>query len=125
MVSRVKGIGEGNAAKFSAQGLTVNGAALKGAPAKTEASAQTMGAKAVDGKASASKPADAKVSAAKTSDKKQAARRLAAARHPAPLPGLVVEIERRRLGRAAAPAATVPAKECGNVVAPGERVGHA
>ena len=34
MVERVKGVGEGNAAKFSAEGLTVNGAAFAGAPAK-------------------------------------------------------------------------------------------
>jgi competence protein ComEA len=34
MVDRVKGIGEGNAAKFSTEGLTVNGAAFAGAPAK-------------------------------------------------------------------------------------------
>lgn len=33
MVVRVKGVGEGNAAKFSTDGLTVNGAAFKGAPA--------------------------------------------------------------------------------------------
>jgi len=30
-VDRVKGVGEGNAAKFSAEGLTVNGEAFKGA----------------------------------------------------------------------------------------------
>ena len=33
MVDRVKGVGEGNAAKFSAEGLTVNGAGFKGAAA--------------------------------------------------------------------------------------------
>ena len=33
LVDRVKGVGEGNAAKFSAEGLTVNGAAFKGAVA--------------------------------------------------------------------------------------------
>lgn len=32
-VDRVKGVGEGNAAKFSAEGLTVNGTAFAGAPA--------------------------------------------------------------------------------------------
>ncbi len=37
-VDRVKGVGEGNAAKFSAEGLTVGGAAFKaGAPAATAA----------------------------------------------------------------------------------------
>lgn len=34
MVTRVKGVGEGNAAKFSTEGLTVNGTAFAGAPAK-------------------------------------------------------------------------------------------
>lgn len=32
-IDRVKGVGEGNAAKFSTEGLTVNGAAFKGAAA--------------------------------------------------------------------------------------------
>ncbi|MDE2416903.1 MAG: helix-hairpin-helix domain-containing protein [Burkholderiales bacterium] len=32
-IDRTKGVGEGNAAKFSAEGLTVNGATYKGAPA--------------------------------------------------------------------------------------------
>jgi competence protein ComEA len=38
-IERVKGVGEGNAARFSAEGLTVNGAAFKGVgagPAKKE-----------------------------------------------------------------------------------------
>jgi competence protein ComEA len=34
-IERVKGVGEGNAAKFSAEGLTVNGAGFKGAAAAT------------------------------------------------------------------------------------------
>ena len=39
LIDRVKGVGEGNAAKFSTEGLTVNGATFKGAAptAKTEA----------------------------------------------------------------------------------------
>ena len=44
-ISRVKGMGQKNAAKFSNQGLTVDGAAFKGAPAapaaKPAASAAT------------------------------------------------------------------------------------
>jgi competence protein ComEA len=39
MVDRVSGIGENNAAKFSSEGLTVNGAAFAGAPAKAAAPA--------------------------------------------------------------------------------------
>ncbi len=36
-IDRVQGVGEGNAARFSAEGLTVNGAAFKGVvAAKTE-----------------------------------------------------------------------------------------
>jgi competence protein ComEA len=44
-IARIKGLGEGNAAKFSKEGLTVNGAEFKGAaaakaePAKPAASA--------------------------------------------------------------------------------------
>jgi competence protein ComEA len=43
-IDRVKGVGENNAAKFSAEGLTVNGAAMKGAAAtkkETKAEAKT------------------------------------------------------------------------------------
>ncbi len=47
-IERVKGIGEGNAAKFSAEGLTVGGASYKGA---------TPPASKKEVKADASKPA--------------------------------------------------------------------
>ena len=40
MVDRVKGVGEGNAAKFSAEGLTVNGGGFKGAAAAPAAVAK-------------------------------------------------------------------------------------
>ena len=39
-VDRVKGVGEGNAAKFSAEGLTVNGATFNGVAAKPAAAAK-------------------------------------------------------------------------------------
>jgi competence protein ComEA len=39
-IERVKGVGEGNAAKFSAEGLTVGGAAFKGAVAAAPAAAK-------------------------------------------------------------------------------------
>jgi competence protein ComEA len=61
MVERVGGIGDGNAAKFSAAGLTVNGASFK--------SVKSAPTKPADAKASAPKPAD-KASATKASDKK-------------------------------------------------------
>jgi competence protein ComEA len=49
-IDRVKGVGENNAAKFSAEGLTVNGASMKGAAAtkketKTEAKADAKAEK--------------------------------------------------------------------------------
>jgi competence protein ComEA len=77
-IERVKGVGEGNAAKFSAEGLTVNGAGFKGvaaAPAakkeekdsKTEAKMKAEEAKKAkaDAKAEAPKPAASAASAAK------------------------------------------------------------
>ena len=66
LVDRVKGVGEGNAAKFSAEGMTVNGAGFKGAaaaPAKDAKSAAPAKADAAakpamkDDKAAAAKPA--------------------------------------------------------------------
>ena len=86
MVERVKGVGEGNAAKFSTEGLTVNGAAFAGAPAKPAAKVakevKPMGA-AADKKAAApmatptATAADAKPAAATTTS--SAADRKAAA----------------------------------------------
>ena len=59
-IDRVKGVGEGNAAKFSTEGLTVNGAAFKGA-------AVAPADKKEDKKAAAkeAKPAASATSAAK------------------------------------------------------------
>ncbi len=96
MVDRVKGIGEGNAAKFSAEGLTVNGAAFKGAAAAKPATAEVKkevkpaqaegkqpaattdgkasAPKAATGKASAPKPAESKASAPKSAEKASAAK---------------------------------------------------
>jgi competence protein ComEA len=56
-IARVKGVGEVNAAKFSAEGLTVNGNSLKGASAtkKEEQSAAKEPKK--EAKAEAAKPA--------------------------------------------------------------------
>ena len=51
MVERVKGVGDGNAAKFSAEGLTVNGAGFKGAAAVPVAK-KDVKAKAADMRAS-------------------------------------------------------------------------
>ena len=70
-IGRVKGIGEGNAAKFSAEGLTVGGAGYKGAAAAPAKKDDKPAAKA-DGKPAAAAPtavaapvkADAKPAAA-------------------------------------------------------------
>lgn len=46
-IERIKGVGEGTAAKFSAEGLTINGDTFKGAPAaKTDTKKDTKAAKA-------------------------------------------------------------------------------
>ncbi len=44
-ISRINGMGEKNAAKFSAQGMTINGSAYSGAPAPAPAPAAPMPAK--------------------------------------------------------------------------------
>lgn len=70
-IERIKGVGEGSAAKFSAEGMTVNGETFKGvavAPAKpdTKKTAKAEEAKAKkDTKASASAKPVAAASAAK------------------------------------------------------------
>jgi competence protein ComEA len=72
-VDRVKGVGEGNAAKFSAEGLTIGGAAYKGVAAAAAKKEDKSAAKAATPAASVMKanapPAakDAKAVAAKDS----------------------------------------------------------
>ena len=57
-IDRVKGVGENNAVKFSTEGLTVNGAAFKGAVAPAaKKDEKPAAAKAEDKKAAASAPA--------------------------------------------------------------------
>ena len=81
MVERVKGIGDGNAAKFSAEGLTVNGAAFKGAAPAAMAKKEDKPAAKVEEKkaapaaaaAPAPAPAPAPAAATKVDDKKAAA----------------------------------------------------
>jgi competence protein ComEA len=85
MVERVKGVGEGNAAKFSAEGLTVNGASFAGAPAKAAAPAAKKddkpAAKADDKKSAA--PAAAPAASASKADKAKKEAKPAAAAAPA------------------------------------------
>ena len=54
-VERVKGVGDGNAAKFSAEGMTVNGAGFKGAAAAPTAKADAKPAAAAAPAAPAAK----------------------------------------------------------------------
>ena len=65
LIDRVKGVGEGNAAKFSADGLTVGGSTFKGAPAPASkpAAPATMAAPAAPAAATA-KPAEKAAAAA-------------------------------------------------------------
>jgi competence protein ComEA len=65
-VERVKGVGDGNAAKFSAEGLTVNGTSFKGA---APAAAAAPAAKADSKPAAAATPAPAAAPAAKEEKK--------------------------------------------------------
>lgn len=83
-VDRVKGVGEGNAAKFSAEGLTVNGQTFKGAApaakkeepkaaAKTEAKADVKAdAKAAKADAKAAKAEEKAAKAEKAKPAKEA-----------------------------------------------------
>jgi competence protein ComEA len=70
-VERVKGVGEGNAAKFSAEGMTVNGQAFKGAaPAAKKAEAKEVKADAkVAAPAAAAAPVAAPAKDAKAEEK--------------------------------------------------------
>ena len=75
-ITRVKGVGEGNAAKFSAEGLTVNGSAYKAAAVtkkdeKSAAKEDKKEAKAEQAKAgaSATKPAASAAKAAASAKK--------------------------------------------------------
>ena len=64
MVERVKGVGEGNAAKFSTEGLTVNGAGFKGAAPAAAKKDDKPAAKAEEKKAPAATAAPAATPAA-------------------------------------------------------------
>ena len=96
LVERVKGVGDGNAAKFSTQGLTVNGQGFAGAaapvakPAKAEKTAVKVdapaAAKAVAKSEAASAPmskADAKAAAKAKKAEEAAAKAKAAAEEKA------------------------------------------
>lgn len=72
-IARVKGVGDGNAAKFSAEGLTINGASYSGAaPAAKKADKPAKAEKADKADTKADAKADAKA-AAKPDDKASSA----------------------------------------------------
>lgn len=68
-IERVKGVGEGNATKFSNEGLTVNGSTFKGVTAVPAAKKEMKPAAKVDEKKIETMPATVTAPAAKT-DKK-------------------------------------------------------
>jgi competence protein ComEA len=74
-IERVKGVGEGRAAKLSEEGLTVNGAAFKGTAAATKDEKKDTKATAKDekknAKVAAAKPAASAASAAKAASAKK------------------------------------------------------
>ena len=72
-IDRVKGVGEKNAATFSAAGLTVNGSAFTGAPAKAAAPAAKTEVKAAPMKEAA--PVAAAPATMSADDKKAAAKK--------------------------------------------------
>jgi competence protein ComEA len=69
LIERVKGVGEGNAAKFSSDGLTVNGATFSGAApmAKKDSAAKPAAAKARHEEAKTAAPAGAAIAKAQES----------------------------------------------------------
>ena len=83
MVERVKGVGEGNAAKFSAEGLTVNGATFSGAAPAMKKEEKKMAAPAAA--ATGATTATAAAPAAKADDKKAAAMAAPAAKADKPM----------------------------------------
>jgi competence protein ComEA len=74
LIDRVKGVGQINAAKFSTEGLTVNGAAFSGAPAKAAAPAAKKEDKPA---ATPAVTADEKPTVPSADDKKAAAKKAA------------------------------------------------
>jgi competence protein ComEA len=79
LIDRVKGVGEGNAAKFSAEGLTVNGGSFSGAPATAKKEAKPKKSKADKAAAAETAPAAASESASASGKKKSKKDKKAAA----------------------------------------------
>jgi competence protein ComEA len=77
-IERVSGVGESNAAKFSAEGMTVNGEAFKGAAPAAKKETKKVEAKAA-APASAAAPAASDPKAAKSTAKTETAKPAASA----------------------------------------------
>ncbi len=110
-VERVKGVGEGNAAKFSAEGLTVNGQGFKGAaPAAPAAKkADDKAATKADAKVAAAAPAAPAVAPAKDAKAQAAADKEAAKKAKADEKAAKAE-EAKKAKEAKAAAKASPAK---------------
>ena len=86
LVERVKGIGEGNAAKFSAEGMTVNGSAFKGVAAAPTAKKEDKPTAAAAPAATAAKKEDKPMAAPRRCRGSDDCRQAAAAAAAAPPP---------------------------------------
>jgi len=71
-IERVKGVGEGNAAKFSAEGMTVGGASFKGVAAAPAAKKDEKPAAKADEKKADAKPASTAAAPVAKEEKKDA-----------------------------------------------------
>jgi competence protein ComEA len=116
-VERVKGVGEGNAAKFSAEGLTVNGAGFKGAApaAKADAKPAAVAAPAPAPAAKEEKKdpkAEAKLKAdeAKKAKAEEKAKKVEEAKAKKDAAKQAKEDAKKAKADAAAPAASAPKK---------------
>jgi competence protein ComEA len=100
LIERVKGVGEANAAKFSAEGLTVNGTSFTTGAKASPAKAASAAAKAEAKPASAAAKAEAKPDAKAEKEAKKAAKAASAA-----------EAKKAREDKKAAKAAAAKASE--------------
>ena len=104
-INRVKGVGDTNAAKFSAEGLTVNGAAFKGAAAAPAKKDEKAAAKDAKQAAKEAKPA------AKAEEKKPEAKPAAAPASKEEKKDAKPEAAKPAASAAAKPAASAAAKK--------------
>ncbi len=111
-IDRTKGVGDGNAAKFSAEGLTVNGAAFAGAP-MAKSDAKPMAAKDAKPATPAAAPA---ASAPAVDAKAQAAADKAAAKKAKADAKAEAKAKKEAAAKPAAPAAAPVAAPAASAV---------